>query len=166
MHSLGAYANDVNSPFAVQAPWSTGSITGLDTVDLWIGGLAEKQNLFGGLLGSTFNFIFENQMEAIQDGDRLYYLPRIEGIHFGTEIENNTFAQLIMQNTGTHHLSANIFMTPEYVVEAGTVSDDASTWLRNSLTGTLLVERLTDDYVDAPFGDGQHHVFDTQVHFL
>src|SRR6185369_9414122 len=133
MHSLGAYANDIDNPLAVHAEWSTGSVTGLDTVDLWIGGLAEKQNLFGGLLGSTFNFIFENQMEAIQDADRLYYLPRIEGLHFGTEIENNTFADLIMRNT---------------------------------VTGTLLVEVLTDDYVDALFGDGQHHVFDTQVHFL
>src|SRR5258705_8426341 len=167
MHSLGAYANDVNSPFAVQAPWSTGSITGLDTVDLWIGGLAEKQNLFGGLLGSTFNFIFENQMEAIQDGDRLYYLPRIEGLHFRTAIENNTFADLIMRNTSTHHLTANIFMTPEYEVEAGTVDpNDPSTWLRHSVTGNLLVEVLTDDYVDALFADGQHHAFDTQVHFL
>ena len=167
MHSLGAYANDINNPLAVHAQWSTGSITGLDTVDLWIGGLAEKQNLFGGLLGSTFNFIFENQMEAIQDGDRLYYLPRIEGMHFGSEIENNTFADLIMRNTGTHHLSANIFMTPEYVVEAGTIDPlDPSTWLRNAVTGNPLVEVLTDDYVDALFGDGLHHAFDTQVHFL
>ena len=67
----------------MHAQWSTGSVTGLDNVDLWIGGLAEKQNLFGGLLGSTFNFIFETQLESLQDGDRLYYLPRIEGMDFG-----------------------------------------------------------------------------------
>ena len=154
MHSLDGYANNVADPRALHdqvtgAPilWSTGSVTGLDTVDLWIGGLAEKQNLFGGLLGSTFNFIFETQMEAIQDGDRLYYLPRIEGLHFGGEIEANSFAELIMQNTGTHHLSASIFLTPEYVVEAGTVTDDPSTWLRNAVTGALLVERLADGTV-------------------
>jgi heme peroxidase len=35
--------------------------TGLDDVDLWVGGLAEKQNLFGGLLGSTFNYVFESR---------------------------------------------------------------------------------------------------------
>ena len=29
------------------APWSTGSVTGLDNVDMWIGGLAEKQALNG-----------------------------------------------------------------------------------------------------------------------
>ena len=154
MHSLDGYASNVADPRALHdqvtgAPilWSTGSVTGLDTVDLWIGGLAEKQNLFGGLLGSTFNFIFETQMEAIQDGDRLYYLPRIEGMHFGGEIEANSFAELIMQNTGTHHLSASIFLTPEYVVEAGTVTDDPSTWLRNAVTGALLVERLADGTV-------------------
>ena len=72
-----------------------------------------------------------------------------------------------MRNTGTHHLSANIFMTPEYVVEAGTIDPlNSPTWLRNAVTGNLLVEVLTDDYVDALFGDGQHHAFDTQVHFL
>ena len=58
-------------------------------------------------------------------------------------------------------------MTPEYVVEAGTIDPiDPSTWLRNAVTGNLLVEVLTDEYVDALFGDGLHHAFDTQVHFL
>jgi hypothetical protein len=36
--------------------------TGVNAVDLWIGGLAEEQMPFGGLLGSTFNFVFETQM--------------------------------------------------------------------------------------------------------
>ncbi len=44
--------------------------TGLDDVDLWVGGLAEVTNLFGGLLGSTFNYVFQTQMESLQDGDR------------------------------------------------------------------------------------------------
>ena len=25
------------------------------------------------MLGSTFNFVFENQMEKLQNGDRFYY---------------------------------------------------------------------------------------------
>ena len=62
------------------AQWSTGSITGVDNIDMWIGGLAEKQSLFGGVLGSTFEYVFRTQMEALQDADRLYYLPRIEGM--------------------------------------------------------------------------------------
>ena len=147
MHSLTAYANDASNPIAVHATWSTGSVTGLDSVDLWIGGLAEKQSLFGGLLGSTFNFIFETQLEHLQDGDRLYYLPRLEGTHFGSEIEANSFAQLIAANTGAAHLPGSIFLTPEYTVEAATVTDDPSTWLRNPVTGALLVEKLPDGTV-------------------
>ena len=53
---------------------ATGMLGGLNNVDLWIGGLAEELNEFGGQLGSTFNFIFEYQMEHLQNGDRFYYL--------------------------------------------------------------------------------------------
>ena len=88
MHSQGAWANNVNDPRAfhdstgASSKWSSGSVTGLDQVDMWIGGLAEKQNLFGGVLGSTFEYVFRTQMEALQDADRLYYLPRIEGMDY------------------------------------------------------------------------------------
>ena len=165
MHSTGAYVNDVHSALAVQTQWSTGSVTGLDAIDLWVGGLAEKQSLFGGLLGTTFNYIFETQLESLQDGDRLYYLPRIEGTDYGAEIENNSFAELIAANTHIKHLSASIFLTPEYVVEAATyfqrdaagnflldvngnrIATDSSTWLHNKGTGALLVEVLPDNTV-------------------
>jgi|CXWL01.1.fsa_nt_gi Ca2+-binding RTX toxin-like protein len=165
VYSAGGYANNLADPRAMDATWSTGSVTGLDQIDLWIGGLAEKQNLFGGLLGSTFNFIFETQLEALQDADRLYYLPRIEGIEFGSQVENSSFAELIMLNTGLHHLSASIFLTPEYTVEAtnyfvrdaagefvldlagNRIATDSSTWLRNAVTGALLVEVLADGTV-------------------
>ena len=83
--------------------------TGLDNVDLWIGGLAEKQMPFGGLLGSTFNFVFETQMEALQDNDRFYYLARTAGLNFFTELEQASFADLVMRNTGTKHLPGDVF---------------------------------------------------------
>ena len=73
--------------------------TGVDDIDLWVGGLAEKQMPFGGLLGSTFNFVFETQMEKLQDGDRFYYLSRTAGLNFLTQLEDNSFAELIMRNT-------------------------------------------------------------------
>ena len=56
--------------------------TGLDDIDFWIGGLAEKKMPFGGMLGSTFNFVFETQLENLQDGDRFYYLSRTDGLNF------------------------------------------------------------------------------------
>ena len=86
--------------------------TGLDNVDLWIGGLAEEKMPFGGMLGSTFNFVFETQLEALQNGDRFYYLDRTAGLNFVAELENNSFAKLIMANTDATHLPGLVFQTP------------------------------------------------------
>ena len=91
--------------------------TGVDAIDFWIGGLAEKQMPFGGLLGSTFNFVFETQMEKLQNGDRFYYLERTAGLNFLTELENNSFAKLIMANTDATHLPGDVFTTPGFILE-------------------------------------------------
>ena len=72
---------------------------------------------FGGLLGSTFNFVFETQLETLQNGDRFYYLSRTAGLHFGTELENNSFAKLVMLNTDVTHLPNAIFSTPTFTLE-------------------------------------------------
>ena len=88
--------------------------TGVDDIDLWIGGLAEKQMPFGGMLGSTFNFVFETQLETLQNGDRFYYLARTAGLNFLTELENNSFAKLVMLEhrrdapAGRHLLDAGL----------------------------------------------------------
>ena len=155
LNSQGAWVNNkadaraLHDSTGAPAQWGTGSITGLDNVDFWIGGLAEQINLFGGVLGSTFEYVFRTQMEALQDGDRLYYLPRIEGTDFEDSLQDSSLAQLIRANTDIKHLPGNIFLTPEYTVEAstyfnadGTVKDPgnaANTWLRNPVTGKLLV---------------------------
>ena len=63
------------------------SRTGLGNIDFWVGGLAEQAMPFGGLLGPTFNFVFENQLQKLQDADRFYYLERTSGLSFGNELE-------------------------------------------------------------------------------
>ena len=89
--------------------------TGVDDIDLWVGGLAEKTNLFGGLLGSTFNYVFEKQLTDLQNGDRLYYLARTPGMNLRTQLEGNSFAELVMRNTSpyTHTLKADPFATAD-----------------------------------------------------
>src|SRR4029079_6726026 len=57
------------------------NLGGLEHVHLWIGGLAEQIMPFGGMLGSTFNFVFEGMMEKLQSGDRFYYLQRLVRPH-------------------------------------------------------------------------------------
>ena len=99
--------------------------TGLDDVDFWIGGLAEKQMPFGGLLGSTFNFVFETQMEKLQDGDRFYYLARTAGLNFLTQLEENSFAELVMRNTDAKHLPVRHLLAPDFTFELGKLGTDA-----------------------------------------
>ena len=93
------------------------NLGGLETVDLWIGGLAEKIMPFGGMLGSTFNFVFEGTMERLQSGDRFYYLQRLDGLHLFGEMENNSFASMIMRNTDAKHLPSDVFSTPGLILE-------------------------------------------------
>ncbi len=96
---------------------------GLNDVDLWVGGLGEVTNLFGGLLGSTFNYVFQNTLENLQDGDRLYYLNRTPGMNLRTQLEGNSFAELIERNTdGTHTLKADVFATADCKFEPGRIT--------------------------------------------
>ncbi len=86
-------------------------------MDFWIGGLAEKISLFGGMLGTTFNFVFERQMEDLQNGDRFYYLQRLDGLHLFGEMEANSFASMIMRNTDATHLPSDVFSAPGLILE-------------------------------------------------
>ncbi|WP_286175932.1 peroxidase family protein [Arthrobacter sp. NEB 688] len=97
--------------------------TGVDDVDLWIGGLAEVTNLNGGMLGSTFNYVFQNQMEDLQDHDRLYYLARTPGMNLRTQLEGNSFSEIIMRNTeGTRTLKADAFARADCKFELGNLA--------------------------------------------
>ena len=71
------------------------------TVDRGPGGEAAG---VGRVLGSTFDFVFETQMENLQNGDRFYYLSRLEGTNFLNQLEGTTFSELVMRNTDTTHL--------------------------------------------------------------
>ena len=103
MNSTGVWANTAGNV----------SITGLDQVDLWVGGLAEVTNLFGGLLGTTFNYVFELQLTQLQDDDRLYYLNRTPGMNLRSQLEGNSFAELVMRNTTATSLKADSFATAD-----------------------------------------------------
>jgi Ca2+-binding RTX toxin-like protein len=147
------------------------TVTGLDNIDLWMGGLAERQNLNGGLLGSTFNYVFETQLTNLQNGDRLYYLARTPGTNLRTQLEGNSFAELTMRNTTAHTLKADSFATADCKFEFagnpgiatpttnGTVLDDPST----SCNERKLLIRMADgtiryrtvNTVDPPGINGQ-----------
>jgi Ca2+-binding RTX toxin-like protein len=105
LQSTGAWANQA---------------TGLNDVDLWIGGLAEQQMINGGLLGSTFAFVFELQLENLQDGDRFYYLSRTQGLNLLNELENNSLTDMFRANSDgaldNVALPGHLFTTPAHTL--------------------------------------------------
>ncbi len=125
---------DANDFINGTGTWA-GVNTGIDDVDLWSGGLAEGIEPFGGLLGPTLNFVFELQMENLQDGDRFYYLHRTAGLNLLTALEGNSFAELIERNTDVTNLPADVFSRPDYFFDVGfqnanfpnTIGDDPAT---------------------------------------
>ncbi len=116
------------------------SKTGLDDVDLWVGGLAENTNPFGGLLGTTFNYVFENQLTNLQNGDRFYYLARTPGMNLRTQLEGNSFAELIMRNTTAHSLKADSFATADCKFELGN-----NPGIAGPINGTSIVDDPTSE---------------------
>ena len=101
--------------------WATHE-TGLNKIDFWLGGLAEARNQFQGMLAPTFNFVFEHQLENLQNGDRFYYLSRTQGTNMINELEGNSFAALVMRNTdlgatGSSHISDPLFSTHNFILE-------------------------------------------------
>ncbi|MFM6980383.1 MAG: peroxidase family protein [Micrococcales bacterium] len=81
--------------------WATHE-TGINDVDLWVGGLAEnpyKQPIIPPVLGPTFQYVFEDQMLKLQNGDRFYYLGRLAGTNLGEEIPAQKFTDIIRRNT-------------------------------------------------------------------
>src|SRR5262249_17296891 len=141
LYSTGTWAND--SAVHTTKDRDGVTTTGLGSVDIWVGGLAEEIMPFGSMLGSTFQFVFETQLENLQSGDRFYYLSPTAGLHFGAERENNSFAELVMANTDVVHLPADIFSTPTWTLEVAAATQ---------FTGLGVDGRADPTTVDDPTG--------------
>jgi Ca2+-binding RTX toxin-like protein len=137
------------------------SLGGLNNVDFWIGGLAEKKMVFGGMLGSTFNFVFETQMEALQDGDRFYYLSRLANLNLTAQLENNKFSEMIHRNTNATHLPGDAFARPDFFLEVDQTKQfntGADDWIDDQGTADTLDDvthsQAADPTTDNPFFAG------------
>lgn len=143
MNSTGTWAQVSGKP-----------VTGLEDIDLWIGGLAEAPPLFGGMLGSTFNFVFESQMEALQDNDRLYYIARNAGLPLLSELESLSFSDLIRRNTDATNMPMMAFTRTDYTFDLtaqtdpnGIVDDPNTPYYEPNLDGTSKLIRMPDGTV-------------------
>ncbi len=117
------------------------SESGLDGVDFWVGGLAEAGMPFGGMLGTTFNQVFEQSLENLQNGDRFYYLNRNIGLNLFHQLEANSFSALVQRTTAASEVPTDIFASQDGVVydievikpmvEAGGVLPDGLTQMQD-----------------------------------
>jgi Ca2+-binding RTX toxin-like protein len=131
----GAAAGNLDAQAFLNATgiYAGGTLGGLENVDFWIGGLAEKLQPFGGMLGSSFAYVFGTQMLRLQNHDRFYYLSRTAGLNILTQLEEQTFGDIVMRNSTAVHLPGDVFSTPAFRFEAGRVGS----------TGPILDDPLT-----------------------
>jgi len=158
---LDANAAGVNDNAAVDfmnatGAFAGGALGGLNNVDFWMGGLAEATQPFGGMLGSTFDYVFSTQMLALQNNDRLYYLSRTAGLNVLLQLEQGSMAELVMRNTSAKHLPGDVFSTPDFTFEMGAVN--ASGLIVNNPTTTVNEALLTRVGSQVRFTGGEHIV--------
>ncbi len=83
-------------------------VDGFQHIDTWLGGLAEV-HVTGGLLGETFDTVFADQISRLMNGDRFYYLYRLDQLQMGEGIINEQFKDIVERNTGVEHLNGSVF---------------------------------------------------------
>ena len=94
----------------------SGSDLGFNKIDTWLGGIAEV-HVMGGLLGETFNAVFVDQISRLMDGDRFYYLYRLNNLNMGDEIANAQLKDIVERNTGVEHLNGSVFAYADQYID-------------------------------------------------
>lgn len=127
-----------------------GGDQGFWDIDLWIGGLAEAKvppanpGISPGMLGTTFDFIFAQQMIALQDGDRLYYLGRGLPVNLLNNIEQQTFAELMSRGSGVTHVNGDSFSAADLYLELSNLSPNQlnSNFTKNASEAAAVVHEV------------------------
>lgn len=116
-------------------------------IDCWVGGLSEV-HVTGGLLGETFDTIFVDQIGRLMDGDRFYYLQRLNNIPYGQQIIDEQFKDIIERTTGVEHLNGSAF------AYADQYYDFAAQEVSNSKTEHKYADALAANPTVGIFSDG------------
>ena len=102
----------------------------LDTIDLWVGGLAE-QRLPNALIGATFACIFANAFTNLRDGDRFYFQnPGVFTSDQLNEISKASLSRVICDNSdGITQIQPSAFLTNQSRVSCSSLpSIDLTKW--------------------------------------
>lgn len=102
----------------------------VDTIDLWVGGLAEDP-VPGGLVGETVQHIVAEQFQRLRDGDRFWYENDLTSDEIN-HIESQTLAKIIRRNTNIgDELPDNVFVVPNETPGNNGAGDGNSDTTRN-----------------------------------
>src|SRR5882672_1701973 len=145
------YTADQALAFMYNADGAPAGAATFNLIDTWIGGLAEA-HVPGGLLGSTFDLVFTNQIENLINGDRFYYLVRLFGQQFGEEVNNGQFKDIVERNTGLTHLNGSIFAYADQYYDFAANPDTAAAGSHN--TEHMYGDVLTDHPTLGVWSDG------------
>ena len=152
---LTAFNNPLSPGYAAAASFMYGVdgngvalVTGVDSIDLWVGGLAESPGVCLAaacpLLGETFSTVFRRQMEDLQAGDRLYYLSRLVGLNLGLQVESNTLSEIIQRNSDAENLPALIMTTADYSVVSTAAGTSCPTVEVRNLRNNVVLTGLSN----------------------
>ena len=116
----------------------------LETVDLFVGGLAEEP-LEGGLVGATFACIFARTFAAVRDGDRFYYENADAATATFTatqraEIEKASLSRVICDNSDNiQYIQPNAFLANQNRVPCTHIPPiDLSAWSESEASKTVI----------------------------
>jgi len=133
--------------------------SGLNDIDLWIGGLAEKNTQAGTMLGNVFDYVFKKQMEKLQESDRFYYLGRLAGLNLTVQVETNFFSDIIMRNTDVTSITTDAFAVPTYTVNMASAAPSFirvlgdGTWMYSGAGHVLWNGTIGNDKILSDTGD-------------
>ncbi len=94
----------------------------VDSIDLWVGGLAED-HVRGGSVGPTFKAIILEQFGRLRAGDRYWYQNQFQGKQLN-ELSRTTLTDIIRRNTQLTSIQKNAFFFKAGV--SGTVLVDGN----------------------------------------
>ena len=121
--SKNAAGNALEFKQADSRTWGTSALltkfkaayTNLEDVDAWVGMLAEKPTAETGQMGPLMAYIFLEQLDRSQEGDRFYYIPRLKDNNSNSNLWNelDTLHDITVRTSGATFAAPNgeIFKT-------------------------------------------------------
>ena len=148
---LGLFRNEVVTLFEK-------AYDSVDQIDLWVGGISERPDEQGGLLGPTLSFIVADQFSRTRDGDEFFYLreDELDDLQLlSPDIAETTLANLIRDNSDeTYLVPEDAFVVP---FDNSIFGDNSENTLKGTKQNDLIDGSAGNDQI---FGRGNDdHLF-------